>query len=161
SLRTRFEEANYSWEDPLSAQSFSAWRAKLPEAQDDVVQHRGNDGTSYEIRTRTEVGPLAEASLRLRASDLRAIEGSFRFRDNEVVDTAEAPGASPDLTFFPEPAAEVAANSSRPNATVVGETVTAGDELHVRVALRRIDADLGEPIEVERNNSDNVIVVTA
>jgi hypothetical protein len=161
SLRARFEEANYSWNDPLSAQSFAAWRAGLPDAQDDVVQHRPGDGTgSYEIITRTGTGTLAEASLRLRAPDLHAIEGRLRFRDEEVVDISEDPDASPDLTTSSAiPAAPGA--SGPPDAAPVEEAVTAGDELRVRVALRRIDADLGEPIKVERDDSANAVVVTA
>src|SRR5215813_4574958 len=158
SLRTRFEEAHYSWEDPLSARSFSAWREKLRDAQDDVVQRRENDGTrSYEIKTRTASGSLAEASLRFRASDLRAIEGTLRFRDNEVVGITEAPNASLDLPLTPDPPASIPSADTKTG----DDTVTAGDELRVRAALRRIDADLGEPVEVERDNRANAIVVTA
>jgi hypothetical protein len=167
-LRTRFEAANYSWEDPLSARSFSEWRAKLPDAQDKVVERRGGDGIrSYEITTRTESGTLAEVSLRFRASDLHAIEGRLRFRDNEVVDITEVPGASADLRISPEPAAEAPAPkvpppaSSKPGATVVLEPVTPGEELRVWAALRQIDADLGEPIEVKRDDTANAILVTA
>lgn len=159
SLRSRFEAANYSWEDPLSARSFSAWRTALPDAQDAVVKLRGQDGTrSYEITTRTESGTLAEASLRFRESDLRAIQGSLRFRDQELVEIVEVPGAVPDLAPLP-PVASAPGAAPQPAAVPLIEPVTAGEELRVWAALRRIDADLGEPIEVERE--PNSIVVTA
>src|SRR5262249_23356141 len=88
---------------------------------------------------------------------LRAIEGTLRFRDNEVVGITEAPGTSLDLTFDPDPPARIPSADTKTG----DDTVTAGDELRVRAALRRIDADLGEPVEVERDNRANAIVVTA
>jgi hypothetical protein len=48
-----------------------------------------------------------------------------------------------------------------PAQTETPVAVTPGEELRVWAALRRIDADLGEPIEVERSAAENAIIVTA
>ena len=161
SLRTMFETANYSWENPLSARSFSTWRASLSDRQDQVIKLRGADGiSSYEISTRAASGALAEVRLALRIPDLHATRGTLRFRDNELVEITEMPGGSPDPRTPPALIAESPRASPRDGNTA-GEPITPGEELQVWAALRRIDADLGEPIDVERDASANAIVVTA
>jgi hypothetical protein len=104
-------------------------------------------------------GTLAEASLRFRESDLHAVRGTLRFRDNEVVEIVEVPGASPVTPDVPRLAVEPSAPG--PAQTETPEAVTPGEELRVWAALRRIDADLGEPIEVERSAAESAIFVTA
>ncbi|MBK9169709.1 MAG: hypothetical protein IPM24_19925 [Bryobacterales bacterium] len=43
SLRSLFEQANYSWDDPLSARSFARWRSQLPSKEDEVRVFRNNE----------------------------------------------------------------------------------------------------------------------
>jgi hypothetical protein len=160
SLQVLFEAANYSWEDPLSARSFSAWRASLRDRQDRVVRRHGDNGTSsYEISTRTASGALAEVRLALRVSDLHAVYGALIFRSHGLVEISEIPEEPPVSLTPPAPVSEPAAPLRR--AAPREEPVTPGEELQVLTALRRIDADLGEPIEVERDAAANAILVTA
>lgn len=161
SLRMRFVAAHYSWEDPLSARSFSAWRESLSNRQDQVIKVRGADGSSsYEISTQSASGALVEVRMALRVSDLHATRSTLRFRDNELVEITEMPGTLPDPARPPALVAESPRASSQESSAPEGP-ITPGEELRVWAALRRIDADLGEPIEVERDSSANVIVVTA
>jgi hypothetical protein len=64
-----FRAANYDWDDPLSAKSFQAWRDRLPEKRDEVIEERD----AYRIRTSTDSGELLEATLTLRIPDLQPL----------------------------------------------------------------------------------------
>jgi hypothetical protein len=162
SLRMLFEEAHYSWEDPLSARSFSAWRQTLPERQDQVTKQRGSDGAgSYIVSTSTPSGALAEVRLALRASDLHAVSGTLQFRNNERVEISEIRGAAPSPAKSATQVAGAPVPAPPAPAVASEEPVTPGEELRVWAALRRIDADLGEPITVERDSSAKMIVVAA
>lgn len=160
-LRRLFESANYSWDEPLSARAFSAWRESLPDRHDEVAKVRESDGgATYRIRTTTNSGTLAEARLSLRASDLHATQGTLRFRGSEIVEIAEMPAGSPEPPSEPNLVAELP-RAAAPAAEIAVEPVTPGDELRVWAALRGVNADLGEPIEVDRDASANSIVVSA
>jgi hypothetical protein len=148
----KFEAARYRWQDPLSPRTFAAWRNTLSEKQDRVVKI-GDE--SYEISTHAELGTLEEARLRLRISDLRVIQGAFQFRDKEVVEIVEIQGGAKETPGVPDPA--MAAPAQEPKA--VEAPITAAEELRVWAALHRIGADLGEPIEIDRDASR--IAVTA
>lgn len=144
SLEQLFRAANYNWEDPLSVSAFQRWRDGLPEKRDEVA--RLEDG--YEVRTVTEAGELAEASLKLSAPDLRPVETRLEFRNREWVEITEleAPAPEPVAAAAPPPAAappEKAAAPPPPPATL-------GDELRVLAALHGVGADLGDPVEVTR-----------
>jgi anti-sigma factor RsiW len=163
SLKTLFHKANYNWDEPLSARSYSAWRDQLRTKQDRVIQERD----SYRIRTNTESGDLMEATLQLRSEDLQPMEGRFEFRNQEWVEiTAVAedvePSASPIVSGngpAPEnragPALEVTPNGVSPTAPAL--SATAGDELRVLAALHQVGADLGDPVEVSRNGGEIVV----
>ena len=144
-----FTEARYDGSDPLSARSFSAWREQLSEKRDEVstVDH------CYQIRTSTDAGEVASASLRLRTDDLLPVEGKLEFRDQdwiEFTDLSEVPdlhdgspvaisGGSPVRPAVP----------SRPAAIAPGGSASISDELQVLSALHGIGADLGDPVEVK------------
>lgn len=109
----------------------------------------------YQIRTSTEASILTEASLRLRSTDFAAVQSTLQFRDHDRIEIteleeAENPIAGAPAVRMPAPAPTVETPVSR---------ATAADELRVFAALRRLGADLGEPIEVMR--SGDIIVVTA
>ena len=142
-----FRSANYNWDDPLSAKSFVQWRDQLPDGRDEV----SSGGDSYRIRTTSGSAGIASATLQLRAEDLHPTGSTIEFRNHEKVEISElpdnnapAPAASETL---PEPARQPEAV---PNAPVEAPPATPGDELRVFAALRRLDADLGEPVEVTR-----------
>lgn len=160
-LAPLFEAAGYDWEDPLSARAFAGWRDKLAARRDQVstIEQPGSPARRfYEIQTQTDSSHLVEASLRLGADDLRPVQSNLRFRDREPVEITEL--ESPP-TVFPAPSAavaeafparnpEAAATSRQPLPELA--PATAGEELKVFALLRRLDADLGEPVEVGRES---------
>lgn len=162
-LQSLFASANYSWAEPLSAKAFSSWRETLRGKRDEVTvqeQPQAPDVHFYRVRTTTDSSSLAEATILLRARDLRPIEGSWRFRDAEYVEMSEVPldHAGEGTTGAPAAQAQGPAEDpapSRPTATQ--RSVGTADELRVMAALRKVGADLGEPVEVTRT-TDEVLV---
>ena len=152
-----FVEANYSWDDPLSARSFARWRDRLPEKRDQVTVIRGADGARdfYRVRTSTPAGILQTASLTLRAGTYRSTDARFDFRGEDPVEISEAP-----------PAPIPARPAPRPDATVappkpVETAATPADELRVFAALSALDADAEEPINVRFDAARRRVLVTA
>jgi hypothetical protein len=154
-----FDAANYNWNDPLSAQSFSAWRSHLSHFQDAVA----SQPNSYDIKTTTEDSELVSATLTLRAADLEPIEGRFEFRNRDWVEMTELvdqqtnpasnvagtaggtprqPGVSPDPLNVP-------AETAAPPAF--------SEELQVVSALHRLGADLGDPLEISREGGQVLV----
>jgi hypothetical protein len=154
-LESMFLAAHYDWADPLSPKSYLAWRDRLPQKQDEVtkISTTGNpEGSYYRIQTTTQSGELAAASLTLRAADLRAVQGTLVFRNQESVEMTELP-AIPAPAADSESLAPAAAGLRRHvTAAEEGEApgATVSDELQVLAALRRVDADLDDPIDVTR-----------
>ncbi len=152
-LQGMFAAANYSWEDPLSAQSYAAWSNSLPSRRDEVNDIRSSGRLSaYEIRTTTDHGELTEARLTLRASDLHPVREKLHFRNQEWVEIAELQEDAPE----PERAAPVLTAKGgieRREQAPANSNVSPADELRVWAALHRLEADLGEPITVEREPS--------
>lgn len=157
-LEAMFHKANYSWESPLSVDSYISWRNQLPAKEDSVTPGDG----SYLISTFSPEGELAEATLRLSATDYQPVEGTLAFRNNETVEIT-------DLGEVPAEAAEsVEAGPALPRTTLVspqatqapasGSAPASSDELRVVAMLSRLGADLGEPIEISRK--DGHILVT-
>ena len=147
-----FDAAHYDWSDPLSAQSYSAWRDQLPRKQDAIA----SQPNSYDIKTTTADSELLSATLRLRTSDLEPLEGRFEFRNRDWVEMTELvdqqtnpasivagatggmprqPGVPPGPVYDPPEAAETSAFS---------------EELQVVAALHQLGADLGDPLEISR-----------
>jgi anti-sigma factor RsiW len=158
SLKTLFHNANYNWDDPLSARSYSAWRDQLSAKRDQVTEER----SSYRVRTETESGDLLEASLQLSTPDLQPMEGRFAFRNSDWVeitalpDEAEpmaasipaAPEVRTTLPAEPKPLTEITPSSLTP---------TLGDEFRVLATLHQLGADLGDPVEVSRNDHEILV----
>ncbi len=153
-----FRAAHYNWEDPLSASSFQQWREGLADKQDEVrtvVDPRDPERNHYRLRTTTGSGELVEATLKLRQRDLRAVEETLRFRNDEFVEITELPDAVPAT---PAPAVEMRAAEPPPHALQpVERAASPAEELQVWAALRRADADLGDPVEVTRSR-DRILV---
>ena len=160
SLKTLFHNANYNWDDPLSARSYSAWRDQLSAKRDQVLEERD----SYRIRTDAESGDLLEASLQLRSQDLQPMEGRFEFRNRDWVEITALPDdAEPPVSPIASaaaPAPEIRAASPVASSNNIAPTLAApaiGDELRVLTALHEIGADLGDPVEVSRDSSQIVV----
>jgi len=159
SLKTLFHNANYNWDDPLSARSYSAWRNQLSAKQDQVLEERD----SFRIRTDTASGDLLEASLQLRSQDLQPLEGRFEFRNSDWVEITALPEEAEPMAPVIPPAPENhtdAAHVEVPSAVSVplpAPALTIGDELRVLDALHQMGADLGDPVEVSRGASEIVV----
>lgn len=156
-----FRSAKYNWLSPLSAVSFSAWRNQLPAKRDVVIARTRDDRQDvYEVQTSTETGDLGEATLFLRRSDLRPVRGEFHFRNGQIVDIYEssqdaAPSGppTPRQTLGQEPPKD--SNRAEPP---VAAPVGPEDELRVVAMLHKLGADLGDPLNIERQ--ENRIIVS-
>lgn len=143
-----FQSARYDWQDPLSVRSYGAWRDGLAAKSDEVTENR----EGYLIRTQTASGELREASMTLRRADLHAVQGTFVFRNDEWVELTEL---EPEATQTAS-AASVSPLAPSPKMPAIAEPIvpapsaTESDELKVWALLHRLQADLGEPVEVAR-----------
>jgi len=147
-LRILFDSAGYPWDNPLSAQAFTDWRASMADVRDEIEE----SGGIYTLRTFVGRGPLSGADLTLRAADLHALSCTLRFRSGgEIIYMTELPTITPPAPIESTPAPAPGQNQRLVLRPAVPPT--ASDELHVLAALHVIGADLGEPIEIERNNA--------
>ncbi len=160
-LKALFLAAHYNWDDPLSAVSFRDWRNHLTSKTDTV----STTDTRYEITTSTEDGALASAMLSLDTSDLHAIATRFEFRGRDAVSIVELPEepagiAANTLPILPAPGTGSPATPlqtaelAKPEAVI---NASAHDELQVFLRLRRMGADLGEPIEIQRTERSVIV----
>lgn len=149
-LSRRFAAAGYNWDDPLSAASFSTWRSRLEDKRDvvDVLKQ------AYRIETSSASNELAAVALTLRASDFHPVAETFRFRDNSTVEISDAGVAPPAVA--PAAPAKVAVEPEPETPSL-----TPGDELRVIAALNSAGADLGEPVDVTRDEAGRKVQVTA
>jgi len=149
-VASRFVAAHYDWRDPVSADSYSAWRRRLARKTDDVVETTAD----YTIRTTTPEGALREASLQLQAKDLAPVGGRFVFADEDWVEISVLPethdAAESQLPAQAPPQAPADAGHPMPP---LGER-----ELHVRIAIDQLFAEAGAPIEVEPAAGDRILV---
>lgn len=139
-----FRQARYNWEEPLSVRSFAGWRSSLEHKEDRVrvlSQSPFGAGRHYEITTKSPDGVLAQATMTIRAADMRPVQERFEFRNEEFVEVTEETEAPREQT-----AATGAAERPEPQMPAV----TASQELQVVAALHAIGADLGEPVEIRR-----------
>jgi hypothetical protein len=151
-LRARFEAANYDWDNPLSARAFVKWRSTLPEKQDFVTVAGRSAARIFNVRTTTDAGTLAHATLTLRAVDLHPVRGRLEFRDSESVEIAESDEPLPETREKPQPVPSVTQSKGldQPAEAPAGPA----EELRVLAELNRIGADLGEPIDVQRQSNE-------
>jgi hypothetical protein len=161
SLQAMFERANYSWTDPLSARSFQAWRSQLAGKRDYVSEER----QAYRIETRTDTSELRQAILTLRTADLRPVGERLEFSNQEWVEITEvsddvtpAASASAEKDRRPVVTKTKAAVNTASDATIANVSpATAAEELEVVAALHDVGADLGDPVEVSRSQSEILV----
>jgi hypothetical protein len=161
SIEAMFERANYSWTDPLSAQSFQAWRNQLPEKRDQVSE----ENQAYRIETSTNASELRNAILTLRTADLRPVEERLVFSNQEWVEITEVSGdTTPPVSSSAVENERPAAGNAKPpvpeasNAgSVPAPSASAADQLQVVAALHDVGADLGDPVEVSRSGSEVLV----
>lgn len=162
-----FHQSSLNWDDPLSPQTYSHWRDGIAEKRDVVTRM---DGGLLRLDTSASSGPVAQASLTVRASDFHPVEENVRLRDENEIEIAEVSynvvgfaSLSPDIFGgLAQPAAlklPVAAATSR----IADVAESAMTELQVRATLHNLGADLGEQIDVrpEKDGSVRVDAVAA
>ncbi len=160
-LRSLFVEAKYSWDNPLSARSFAAWRAALPERHDEVLLKGSGDAAVYEVRTSTRSNSLQEATVNLRFKDLGVVGGTFRFRSTEWVEMIALPDqASPSSEQAKAKTTDTAPTLKRRDQQSVGKSDEAAEELRAIAAIHSAGADLGEQIDLHRDGG-GALVLTA
>jgi len=156
-LRRTFLTAHLSWEDPLSPSNYSAWYKSLDDKVDEVTAV-GNDLIT--LKTTTSEGPIAEASITVRTTDFHPVEEDLRLQDARQVEIQEIawevlPMEAINEAIF-EPETTPASLNKRPaNPPVLPAAVSDAElaeaELRARVAIHAEKADLGEPIELDRD----------
>lgn len=139
-LRLLFQSARYSWDDPLSVQSYVSWRSQLSDLRDEVA----DAGTAYIIRTTTSQGALAEAALTLSRHDLQPLQSTLHFRSGGVVEIT--PTEEMLLAETPLEPPSTVRQEATPQAT---PACAPAQQLRALSALHRIEADLSEPIELQ------------
>jgi len=146
-----FQQANWDWNNPLSASAFEQWRDRQVHKTDEVkaVQDPQSPSTHLtQISTTSPDGEVEAASLTLNTDDYEAVSERLEFRDREWVELSEisesptesASGSGASSTGIPVRAAET---PSRPAAFAPGSSASISDELQVLSALNTIEADLG------------------
>jgi RNA polymerase sigma factor (sigma-70 family) len=85
-LRAKLAEAQYDWQDPLSAANFEAWRDRIPRQREDI-ERSGNDLLT--VTTTASSGPVMRQSITIRLGDLHPVARSLLFRDREGIQVAE------------------------------------------------------------------------
>lgn len=159
-LKILFEQANFNWDDPLSAASFARWRDQLPAKQDrvSVIEPAGESGEKlYRIRTTTSHGVLSDAALIMRVADLRPIRETLLFRNSEIVEISETTATEPVTPNQPVTRPPlIASEPGDPRGTSVGPE----EELRVLAALNEISVDLGDPVEVNRDDVLGRLTIT-
>ena len=161
SLQAKFESVNYSWSDPLSAQSFQAWRNQLADKRDQVIE----ENQAYRIATSTDTSELRQATLTLRTADLRPVKERLEFSNHDWVEITEiaddVPPVAPTITGDNghHAPADLTLPTTEPSSTIEAPipAATAADQLQVVAALHDLGADLGDPVEVSRSQREIVV----
>jgi hypothetical protein len=149
-VQALFVQANYSWEKPLSARSFAAWRRQLPQKKDLVTSGREDSGQQYyRVRTQTPAGILRTASITLQAGSYRATRAVFEFQDESPLEVSEQADETPPIPRTKAPSPKVTETVASPE-----------DELRVFAALNAIGADAGDPVEVKLDAGRHHVLVT-
>jgi anti-sigma factor RsiW len=160
-----FREANWDWNDPLSARSFEQWRDRQVHKTDAVAAVQNPQEPSEhltQIRTESAEGELAAASITLDTGTYSAVSERLEFRDSQWVELsqiAETPKESAGGFGVAHVEAPVRAAEppSPPAAFAPGSSASISDELQVLSALSEIGADLGDPVEVNLTGGKVVV----
>jgi len=149
-IRIRFAAAHYDWSDPLSAGAYASWRARIAHRTAEVTERYGQST----IRTIADEGAIAEASLTLDARDLSPVNARFVFSPQDWVEISAAPDAPVDLG----PLAAAPGSAPMPEPEAKAEPSVAERELMARVAIDRLGAGAGEPIDVDVEPDGRIVV---
>ncbi len=159
-----FGSADYNWSDPLNPAAFAEWRDSRRHKLDVVLvlpSPRTEAASGYTIRTTTPDGELRQASLTIEAPAMLPVGARFVFANQDWI----------EISTIPEVAApvELAMGTRRPvpfvERTDVGEPVPgeinlASRELRVRTAIDALNLPAGEPIGIEIDDRNQIVVTS-
>lgn len=148
----------------------SAFSHSLPAVRDGLAKKKDIvtelHGGLLKLDTSTSSGPVAEASLTVRADDYHPVVEDLRLRDDTQIEIAElsydvvglsslrqdifGSQVAPEPMRFPSPAP---IHAMLPNASQM-----AASELPVRTVLHNLGADLGEQVTVHQVSNDAIQV---
>lgn len=149
-IRARFAAAHYDWSDPLSARAYANWRAETAHRTVEVSER---DGRST-IRTVANEGAITEASLTLDATNLSPVNARIVFSVQDWVEIAAAPDARAELRpLAAAPRDEVAIGPEPAMERSIPER-----EILTRLAVDRLGAGAGEPIDVTVEPDGRIVV---
>jgi hypothetical protein len=149
-VHARFSAAGYDWGDPLSAAAYSGWREHIAHRTVELLE----DPRRSTIRTTVSDGALQEASLTLDASDLSPVSARFVFSPQNWVEITKAADAPPETAPTAAASGEVPSTHTAP----VVERSVAEREILTRLAIDRLGAGAGEPIDVAVEPDGGIVV---
>lgn len=85
-LRQKLAQADFDWDDPISAGDFDAWRERVNRTRDEVATT--GDGL-LRLTTVASSGPITQETLTVRLRDLHAVARTMTTRDHESIEVAE------------------------------------------------------------------------
>ncbi|HLK67451.1 MAG TPA: hypothetical protein VKU19_28640 [Bryobacteraceae bacterium] len=134
---------------PLSVAPFREWHDSLKSREDSVAAL----ADEIRVQTTTTEGLISLATLTLARATYEPHAKHVELRDGIVIDVDSAP-AIPEA-----PVTESTAGVHEPHPAKAAIAAEERDalEVEVRWALRRIDADLGEPLEIQAAGDDLII----
>jgi DNA-directed RNA polymerase specialized sigma24 family protein len=157
--KDRLDLAGVSWDEPLSAANFSAWRDRQS-AKKDAVTRTG----SNLLMLTTSAAPdsaVVQESLTVRESDFHPVARTIELRGEGTVEIAELnydvmPWGAVNQDWF-EPLSGSVSDThpslSVPMPRLLSDLELDGAELGARLALNQLHADTGEQIHVTRSSS--------
>jgi RNA polymerase sigma factor (sigma-70 family) len=160
-LKAKLAQAEYDWDDPLSAASFEAWRERFPH-QHEEIRKTGSDLLT--VTTTAASGPLLEQSITIRLGDLHPVARNLVLPDQERIQVAEVSyevvswGPAAEGWFEPlsGDVPKAAARLSRPPLPAQSSPLSENEldvaELSVQCALQELHADT-ERLQVSRTPS--------
>jgi hypothetical protein len=157
-VRRTLLAVQWSWQDPLSTTNYSSWRDSLHEKQDEITA----DNESLTLKTTTSEGSIAEARITFRPIDFHPVAEELRLQDASEVKITEMaweilPMEAVNPAIFSAATTEDSGAKHPMNLPPRPQRLTdaqlAEVELQARVAMHVAGADLGEQIELDRNNS--------
>ncbi len=159
-LQARLARAGVSWNEPLSAETYHAWR-EHSQVTGDSVRQTGNNLLT--LTTTIANADVAQESLTVRANDFHPVARTISFRDTGNVEIAEldyavVPWSAVDSNWF-EPMDAMAPNiggirsrvTPHPGILPLTEEQIDEADLGAMLALHQIGADGDNRIQIVRS----------
>jgi DNA-directed RNA polymerase specialized sigma24 family protein len=159
--KDRLDLAGVSWDEPLSAANFTAWRDRQPAKKDAVTRTGANLLTL--TTSVTADSTVVQESLTVRESDFHPVARTIELRDQGTVEIAELnydvmPWGAVNQDWFEPLAGQAMTDVPGMHAAlhiphVLSDLELEEAELTARVVLNQLHADTGEQIHLTRSVS--------